>query len=145
MLNFYWILPLIVVFLVLLLPFALILQKKIFVVQSKLKDCLARIKDLEDESLQKTQENFIDDLTKKYQNLFEGLANATKAEAMQKVQELKEEFDTAVKKSYENACDKIKFDEIEYKKTITKKRKEFNRKNSHNAIPQKVWRSIDDE
>lgn len=58
---------------------------------------------------------------------------------------LRAEFDKKLKAEFETACEAIKFNEIEYKKTITKKRKEFNRKNGMNAKPQRVWRYIDEE
>jgi hypothetical protein len=60
-------------------------------------------------------------------------------------QQAQKEFDEKLKQSYKIACDQIKFDEIEYKKTITKKRKDYTRKNGKNAKPQKIWRSIYDE
>lgn len=55
------------------------------------------------------------------------------------------EFGEKLNDVYNEACEKIAFQEIEYKKTITKKRKEHNRKNGKNAKPQRVWRYIDEE
>ena len=55
------------------------------------------------------------------------------------------EFDKRLSDELNKACEKIKFNEIEYKKTITKKRKEYNRKNSANAKPQRQHRYIDED
>lgn len=59
--------------------------------------------------------------------------------------EMNEKFKKALTSAREEAEDLIKFEEIEYKKTITKKRKEYNRKNGHLAKPQRQWRYIDEE
>jgi hypothetical protein len=60
------------------------------------------------------------------------------------VEKYKAGFEATVKKAYDEACAKIDFERVEYKKTITKKRREFSR--SHKAVtPQRSFRSIDDE
>ena len=60
------------------------------------------------------------------------------------VEKYKAGFEAAVKKAYDEACAKIDFERVEYKKTITKKRREFSR--SHKAVtPQRSFRSIDDQ
>lgn len=54
-------------------------------------------------------------------------------------------FEKRLTDEFQKACDAIHFDEIQYKKTITKKRAQFNRKNTKYAKPQRVWRYIDEE
>lgn len=55
------------------------------------------------------------------------------------------EFNSTLKSNFKDACEKIKFEEIEYKRTITKKRKEANRKRSKEAKPERIWRYLDEE
>ena len=55
------------------------------------------------------------------------------------------EFQKKLELEFEKACAKISFSEIEYKKTITKKRQQFSRKNAKNAKPQRIWRYIDED
>lgn len=61
------------------------------------------------------------------------------------VKKANSDFEATLKKAFDDACEKIKFNEIEYKRTITKKRREYSRKNGKNAKPQRVWRYIDEE
>lgn len=68
-----------------------------------------------------------------------------KAESIQKeLRQFQANFSGKLQEEYKKAVDSIAFHTVEYKKTITKKRKEFSRKNKATR-PQRVWRSIDDE
>lgn len=55
----------------------------------------------------------------------------------------RELFDKKVNKAFEDAVAKIDFDRIEYKKTITKKRRQVSRQ-AVNVQPVRTWRSIYD-
>ena len=57
----------------------------------------------------------------------------------------KSKFEERLTNEFNDAVEKIKFDEVEYKKTITKKRKEFSRKNSQNAVPQRIHRYLGED
>lgn len=60
------------------------------------------------------------------------------------VESFKKDFDKKVKEEYDKAVASIAFHTVEYKKTITKKRREYSRKNKATK-PQKNHRTIDDE
>jgi hypothetical protein len=117
------IIGLLVVFCGYLLSINFLYHKKISFLEQKHSDIL-----------QATTAEYFKQLQKQYDELFR-----------QFQQKSKKEFDEKLKAEYEKACDQIKFDEIEYKKTITKKRKEFNRKNGKDAKPERLWRYLDEE
>lgn len=138
------------------------LQQKLSVVESSVAllesrliaslDRLSAVERQQKEELSQDQLDFRDKLQAQYSLLFQKIQDdfkaevkAVKAEAVGTVSKAKVDFDKLLKTEFEKACEKIHFDEIEYKKTITKKRKEYSRKNSHKAKPQKIWRSITDE
>lgn len=102
-------------------------------------------------SLTQEQKEFKETLELKWKTAMEELTKTLTAAAKKDGAELKKlveaargDFDKKVEKAFEDAVAKIDFDKVEYKKTITKKRKEFSR--SHKATnAQKTYRSIDDE
>jgi hypothetical protein len=117
--------------------------------EKKLKECEDRLLNVE---LTQDQIDFKDKLEAKYDELFNQLKfNVDLAifESKSSFKDLldkgQQKFDQDLKAKFNEACEKIKFDEIEYKKTITKKRKEFSRKNGKDAKPQRSWRYIDEE
>lgn len=132
-----------------------VLQQKLSVVESAVEALTIRLSVVEKqqkEELSQDQIDYRDKLQAQYAALFQQIQDAfkaeiktVKAEAVGTVQKCRTDFDKLLKTEFEKACEKIQFDEIEYKKTITKKRREYNRKNSHKAKPQKIWRSITDE
>jgi len=120
------------------------LQQKLAVVSSvvqKLESRLFEVEKQQKQELSPDQMDFKDKIHTQYAVLFQKVQD----DFLQKMKDSEANFAQLLKDSYETACNKIKFDEIEYKKTITKKRKEYNRKNSHKAKPQRIWRSIMDE
>lgn len=131
------------------------LQHKVSMVEyclGILSERVGKVEKSQEEELSQDQLDYKDKLQAQYAVLFQKIQEDFKAEvktvksdAVGTVQKAKGDFDKLLKAEFEKACEKIKFDEIEYKKTITKKRKEYNRKNSHKAKPQKIWRSIMDE
>lgn len=102
-------------------------------------------------ALTQEQKEFKETLELKWKTAMEELTKTLTAAAKKDGAELKKlvesargDFDKKVEKAFEDAVAKIDFDKVEYKKTITKKRKEFSR--SHKATKaQKTFRSIDDE
>ena len=54
-------------------------------------------------------------------------------------------FEILLEDEFKKACAAIKFNEIKYKQSITKKRREYNRKNGKFAEPETLWRSIYDD
>jgi len=100
-----------------------------------------RIEKLEKIKLSKDQIQFKTELDKKYEDYYV----ATKQEFEKKLVEQNNNFEKKLADEYEKACKSIKFDEIEYKKTITKKRKDYNAKNGKYAKPERKWRYIDEE
>jgi cell shape-determining protein MreC len=60
------------------------------------------------------------------------------------VEKFKKDFGTKLTQEYQKAVESIAFNTVEYKKTITKKRKDFSRKHKATTA-QKEHRSIDDE
>lgn len=138
------------------------LQQKLSVVESTLMEqgpllaqAISRINQLErreKENLTQDQIDYRDKLQAQYAVLFkqiqDNMANDLKiarAETGDLVKKNRADFDAKLKTEFDKACEQIKFNEIEYKKTITKKRKEYSRKNAKNAKPQRVWRYIDEE
>ena len=89
------------------------------------------------EEIQRKIKTISEDLKKENQKL--------NSDQEQWVKNNRSEFDKRLSDELNKACEKIKFNEIEYKKTITKKRKEYNRKNSANAKPQRQHRYIDED
>lgn len=55
------------------------------------------------------------------------------------------EFETRLASEFEKACEQINFKGIEYKDTITLKRKQYSRKNASKAKPQREIRYIDED
>jgi ABC-type bacteriocin/lantibiotic exporter with double-glycine peptidase domain len=138
------------------------LQRKLSVVESavaeqnsvllEFENRLSKIQAIQEEELTQDQAEYRDQLQAQYAALFKQIEDNMKndlktarAETSDLVKKSRAEFDKKLKDEFDTACEQIKFNEIEYKKTITKKRKEFNRKNSHSAKPQRVWRYIDEE
>lgn len=132
-----------------------VLQRKLSVVELNLVSIKAQMQEIEfrqQEKLTQDQVEFRDRIKAQYALLFEevqrnmqsALTNS-KSEALVSVEKTRAEFDQKLKTEFDKACEGIKFDEIEYKKTITKKRKEYSRKNAHKAKPKRIWRSIDEE
>ena len=115
-------------------------------------DRLNRIEREQKEKLTQDQIDYRDKLQAQYAVLFKqiqdnmenDLKNA-RAETGDLVKKSRADFEAKLKSEFEKACEQIKFNEIEYKRTITKKRKEYSRKNAKNAKPQRVWRYIDEE
>ena len=119
---------------------------------AKCLDRLDRMENQQREDLTQDQIDYRDKLQAQYAALFQQIQDnmdadlkIARAETTDLVKKSREEFDTKLTAEFEKACEQIKFNEIEYKKTITKKRKEYSRKNSKNAKPQRVWRYIDEE
>jgi hypothetical protein len=111
--------------------------------RKKLKECEDRLLNVE---LTQDQIDFKDKLEAKYDELFNQLKfNVDLAifESKSSFKDLldkgQQKFDQDLKAKFNEACEQIKFDEIEYKKTITKKAERiFNRKNGHiDAKPQR--------
>jgi len=105
------------------------------------KDIKVNLEKIQTMKLSKTQKEYQKELDKQYLDHY----SATKTDFAEKLEKQKKDFDAKLEEEYERACDAIKFNEIEYKKTITKKRKEYNRKNKYDAKPQRKWRYIDEE
>lgn len=138
------------------------LQQKLSVVESTLMEqgpllaqAISRINQLErreKENLTQDQIDYRDKLQAQYAVLFKQIQDnmtndlkIARAETGDLVKKNRADFDAKLKTEFDKACEQIKFNEIEYKKTITKKRKEYSRKNAKNAKPQRVWRYIDEE
>lgn len=131
------------------------LQHKLDVVESlanNLRDRLLSVERQQQESLSQDQLDYRDKVNAQYATLFKKLeedfkleVKGVRAEAVGTIQKARKDFEGLLQAEFDKACEKIAFDEIEYKKTITKKRRQFNRKNSHRAKPAKVWRSISED
>jgi len=138
------------------------LQQKLSVVESTLEvqgpllaQCVDRLNQVEcqqREQLTQDQIDYRDGLQAQYAVLFQQIQDNMKndlkearVETSELVKKSRADFDAKLKSEFEKACEQIKFNEIEYKRTITKKRKEYSRKNAKNAKPQRVWRYIDEE
>jgi len=131
------------------------LQQKLSVVQSGVNKCEARLEQVEKnqrEELSQEQIDYRDKLQTQYSVLYQQIRDGVKDElkslrsdATDLAKKKFADFDALVKAEFEKACAEIKFNEIEYKRTITKKRREYSRKNGKNAKPQRVWRYIDEE
>ena len=131
------------------------LQQRFSVVESLAEESRTRLSVLERrlaEDLTQDQIDYRDKVQAQYAALFQKVeedfkseVKGVRAEAVNTVQKARKDFEGLLKQEFDKACDKIAFDEIEYKKTITKKRRQFNRKNSHRAKPAKVWRSISED
>ncbi|RTK97165.1 MAG: hypothetical protein EKK64_02060 [Neisseriaceae bacterium] len=105
-------------------------------------------KDKKDQS----EEQFKKETENKYLNLFNKEAQLLKEKLKQEeennkklIESKNEEFKNQLQEKFEEAVQQIKFTEIEYKRTITKKRRQYNKENSHKAKPQKIWRYINEE
>lgn len=132
-----------------------ILRKKLSVIESSSNEIKFRTDLIEQRLNRKLSEEQIawkDKLTKEYEEIFTEIKKELDDESkknkqilIEKINNEKAKFDKKVEDSFEKACQGIKFKEIVYKQTITKKRKEYNRKNSKNAKPQKTWRYLDEE
>ena len=142
------------------------LQQKLSVVESAVAlvaSRLDKVEEIQKEELSQEQIDYRDKLQLQYAVLFQqvqdrmaaelktvkaeanDLVKKSRSEATDLVKKSRVEFEAKLKEEFDKACEKIKFDEIEYKKTITKKRKEYSRKNGKNAKPQRIWRYIDEE
>ena len=150
-----------------------ILQRKLSVVESVMEDQqtsmltvlkrLAKVEKAQKEELTQDQIDYRDQIKAQYAVLFaqvekdvkkhvelsraetSELVKKSRAETSDLVKKSREEFDKKLTDEFSKACEQIKFNEIEYKKTITKKRKDFSRKHGKDAKPQRVWRYIDEE
>lgn len=100
-----------------------------------------RIQKIEKIKLTKDQVKFKEELDKQYEDYYV----ATKEQLAEKLSKQNDNFEKRLADEYEKACKSIKFNEIEYKKTITKKRKDYNAKNGKFAKPERKWRYIDEE
>lgn len=100
-----------------------------------------RIQKIEKIKLTKDQVKFKEELDKQYEDYYV----ATKEQLAEKLSKQNDNFEKRLADEYEKACKAIKFNEIEYKKTITKKRKDYNAKNGKFAKPERKWRYIDEE
>lgn len=94
------------------------------------------------------QEN-LDDRLKELNQLFDTSKNKIAAKATNFEQELSKIMEDSRKKlekkiqtDFEDACSKINFKGIEYKQTITKRRREYSKKNSKSAKPKRIWRKL---
>lgn len=74
----------------------------------------------------------------KKEKLFDEISADVRKEMKDKISKFKIEFENQLNKSYTLAVDQIDFDRIEYKKTITKKRREFSKKNKPNTT-NSIW------
>lgn len=117
--------------------------------EKKIAECEDRLLNVE---LTQDQIDFKEHLEEKYDLLFSQLEENVDVSILESKSNFKslletayKDFDQKLKTKFSEACDQIKFDEIEYKKTITKKRKEYSRKNGKDAKPQRSWRYIDEE
>lgn len=90
--------------------------------------------------LSQEQEDFKKDCENKLTKIVEKVVDNYNS----KITQLKKDFEDKLSKSFKEACDKIDFTTVNYKKTITKKRREFARKNKA-LHPEEEYRSIDDE
>jgi hypothetical protein len=86
---------------------------------------------------------------KELNQLFDTSKNKIAAKATNFEQELSKIMDDSRKKlekkiqtDFEDACSKINFKGIEYKQTITKRRREYSKKNSKSAKPKRIWRKL---
>jgi ABC-type phosphate transport system auxiliary subunit len=100
-----------------------------------------RIQKIEKIKLTKDQVKFKEELDKQYEDYYV----ATKEQLAEKLSKQNDNFEKRLADEYEKACKSIKFNEIEYKKTITKKEKDYNAKNGKFAKPERKWRYIDEE
>lgn len=140
----------------------LALQQRLSVVESTLTataigldHAKQRISGLEyqrEQELTQEQIDYKDQLQAQYAVLFQKIESDLKKDlqevkdsSKEAVKAAEKKFDDKLKSEYDKACEQIKFNEIEYKKTITKKRKEYSRKNGKNAKPKRIWRYINEE
>lgn len=139
-----------------------VLQNRLSVVESSLVNLNSNIQSLEQKH---NSEDWQAKLTAEYKEIFEKIKKDVakelkqnkddlnqkldyekiKKELKEKLDKEKEGFDKIAKSAYEKACEEIKFHEINYKKTVTLKRKEYTRKNKKNAKAKRTWRYIDEE
>lgn len=139
-----WILILVSTLVLFLLQMNFALQKKLSAVQSRVSEF--------EQKYMSDQHDFVQKLSQKYKDLYEEAIEQAKKDKL-KIDDFTgtflaktiDDFEARIKAEFDLACDNIKFDEIEYKKTITKKRKEYNRKHGKDANPQRIWRYIDEE
>lgn len=121
-----------------------ILQRKLSVVEHSLAETCGRLEEVEKarhSELTQEQEDYRDKVQAQYGALFCQMKEQFSKAIRDCEAGLRKELEAAFVK----ACDEINFKEIEYKKTITKKRKQFNRQHGKDAKPQRIWRYIDEE
>lgn len=141
----------IAVILILVSILALFLIQMNFTLQKKLSAVQSRISEFEQKYML-DQHEFIQKLSQKYKDLYNEAIEQAKKDKL-KIDDFTgiflskaiSDFEAKIKQEFNIACENIRFDEIEYKKTITKKRKEYNRKHGKDANPQRIWRYIDEE
>lgn len=117
----------------------------------RIKNLIASIEKEKEKQIPSDEESFKKEIESKYLTLFvkekDNLISVLKDKAKENEKLIKEkdkEFKDYLKEKYEEAVEQIKFTEIEYKRTITKKRRQYNRMNSHKAKPQKTCRDINE-
>lgn len=132
-----------------------ILQRKLSVVKSMLDVHELRLTAVEAAQKQELTQDQIDYKKKveaQYATLFDQIQKSVKTTRSEmsdlvasSLKKSREEFNDKLVDEFDKACEQIKFNEIEYKKTITKKRKDFSRKHGKDAKPRRIWRYIDEE
>lgn len=127
---------------------ALIFSFVLYHQNKKINYLIELSKDNKDQS----EEQFKKETENKYLNLFNKEAQLLKERLKEEeennkklIESKNEEFKNQLQEKFEEAVQQIKFTEIEYKRTITKKRRQYNKENSHKAKPQKIWRYINEE
>lgn len=121
-----------------------VLQRKVAVLESEhdiLLDRIEQVEQVQKSELTQEQEEYRDSVHTQYAVLFQQM----KEQFAVAIKDQEANFKVELDKAFKKACEEINFSEIEYKRTITKKRKQFNRKNSKDAKPQRIWRYIDEE
>lgn len=127
-------------FLFLLLAISFCLIRFLFALQSRISKVESRYAD-QNSAFDRDRLEYKRNVELKYAEVFQEIKEKLNVE----LGDFGVEFNKNLKSEFDKACKKIKFDEIVYKKTITKKRQEFNRKNGANAKPERIWRYIDEE
>lgn len=128
------------------------LQHKLSMVESDIVSFKNKLSEFENKEFTKDQLDYKDQLKSQYDALFRQVEDNIKSH-VQKLEDSTSalildahaEFAIKLKEEFDKACKAIKFDEITYKRTITKKRQEFNRKHGKDAKPERLWRYIDEE
>ncbi len=119
--------------------------------QEQLQNIQLLLKRTTPKELSEEQQEFKDTLELKWKTAMEELQEELQkrlkkdAPALKNaLEKWKADFDKKLQDEYKKAVESIAFHTVEYKKTITKKRKQYSRKNKATK-PQKQHRSIDDE